>query len=602
MEPRTASKPLPRPSRRGLTVRGLTLLVLALLFAPPNLARPAAPLPHFAQINEDGFGDRQNSYSWSMAWFKNKLYVGTNRNFPCVERATVQFYFPNVPFLYTTNPDPDITCTPDPLDLDLRAEIWRYTPETQQWERVFQAPEIPIPDRPGKFTSRDIGFRDMTVFREPDGTEALYVAGVTAREYIPGLPPPRILRTTDGSTFEPVPQDPGTVLGDLTAIGFRAMAVYKGRLYITASRGLRGEGVILEAANPAGGNDEFRPVSPPDLLVFELQVFMVFNGSLYVGAGDETTGYSVWKTDARGSPPYEFIPIVTGGAGRGALVTSVLSMHPFKGQLYVGSSGATLLGLPSELIRINPDDTWELVVGNPRQTSQGFMFPLSGLPDGFGNPFNVHFWRMQEHNGALYLGTNDLSWAFRVIPGVDAFLQQEYGFDLYKTENGTAWTQVTRDGFGDQFNFGARTLASTPDGLFLGTVNYVTGTEVWLGADMAGEDNPPPGPPDQLKVKGHGPETALSWVPSQGAVRFHIFRAEHVRNQELGIPGLRDDAWVPGPWVWMAETSDPFFQDSTAVEGMRYSYGVQAVDGQGQPSALSNMVIAPSLAPAAASQ
>jgi hypothetical protein len=43
---------------------------------------------------------------------------------------------------------------------------------------------------------------------------------------------------------------------------------------------------------------------PPEQLLF-----------LYIGAGDEEDGYSVWKTAATGSPPYNFTPIVTNGAG-----------------------------------------------------------------------------------------------------------------------------------------------------------------------------------------------------------------------------------------------------------------------------------------------
>ena len=41
-----------------------------------------------------GFGDRQNSYSWSMAWFKGKLYVGTARNVQCVEAPDAQLLLP----------------------------------------------------------------------------------------------------------------------------------------------------------------------------------------------------------------------------------------------------------------------------------------------------------------------------------------------------------------------------------------------------------------------------------------------------------------------------------------------------------------------------
>jgi len=456
----------------------LGAIVRLVRFARAASLRPQIPRK-IVQVNTGGFGDRQNCYAWSMAWFKGKLYVGTARNLLCVERATLDFYVPEWN-LYSTPPiRADIPCPSNPYDLDLRAEIWRYTPETTAWERVYRSPDdLPNPKAPSKFVARDIGFREMVVFPEPDGTEALYVAGVTAREHIPGLPPPRILRSTDGETFKPIPQEPGTFLGDLDAVGFRAMAVHRGRLYVTASTSLLGDGMILEATSPAEGNDHFRQVSLPDLKAFELAVF---NDFLYVGAGDATRGYSVWKTDATGTPPYRFLPVVTDGAGRERQVVSVVSMHPFQGRLYVGSNGwYPQQILRSELIRINPDDTWELVVGRRRQTSQGEKIPISGLMDGFGNPFNVHFWRMQEHEEALYLGTNDASWGLDMLPRLDRLIRAEYGFDLWMSVNGKDWGQITANGFGDKFNFGARTFASTPFGLFLGSANHVSGTEVWL--------------------------------------------------------------------------------------------------------------------------
>src|SRR5262249_13130171 len=153
-------------------------------------------------------------------------------------------------------------------------------------------------------------------------------------------------------------------LGSLGAITFRATAVYNGKLYVSAAPGLTGDGFLLEAANPAGGNNEFSVVTPPDVKVYELNVF---NGYLYIGAGSQTNGYAVYKTLAIGTPPYALTPVVTGGAGRGANMASVVSMHVFKNQLYVGSAGWFPNLSPScELIRINPDDSWQVVVGNPR--------------------------------------------------------------------------------------------------------------------------------------------------------------------------------------------------------------------------------------------
>jgi len=55
------------------------------------------------------------------------------------------------------------------------------------------------------------------------------------------------------------------------------------------------------------------------------------------------------------------------------------------------------------------------------------------------------------------------------------------GFDLYATQDGHDFFAVTRNGFGDIFDMGARTLEATPYGLFLGTANAYYGTRIWHG-------------------------------------------------------------------------------------------------------------------------
>src|SRR5581483_8516118 len=98
--------------------------------------------------------------------------------------------------------------------------------------------------------------------------------------------PPRILMTTDGTNFTPVNGHPGTLdsaFGQLPAVGYRAMAVYNNRLFVTASTSLTGDGVVMEITNPTSANPTFTQVSPNTMAVYEMATF---NGHLYIGNGD----------------------------------------------------------------------------------------------------------------------------------------------------------------------------------------------------------------------------------------------------------------------------------------------------------------------------
>ena len=96
-------------------------------------------------------------------------------------------------------------------------------------------------------------------------------------------------------------------------------------LYVTASAGLTGDGVILRVHHPDGRSPSFEQVSPRRLAVFELASF---GGRLYAGTGDRESGYGVWRADP--DRPRRWAPVVVGGAGRGAAITSVLSMTPYR--------------------------------------------------------------------------------------------------------------------------------------------------------------------------------------------------------------------------------------------------------------------------------
>src|SRR5919198_5993578 len=117
---------------RSRALLGAAVLVLVFT-ARPSLAHAGTGAPEL--LAKRGFGDRQNSYAWAMQWFKGRLYVGTGRSVMCVEAATSQFYFAFTSF-YQTRPAPHVHCPANKYDMDLRAEIWRYTPATGSWRMV----------------------------------------------------------------------------------------------------------------------------------------------------------------------------------------------------------------------------------------------------------------------------------------------------------------------------------------------------------------------------------------------------------------------------------------------------------------------------------
>jgi hypothetical protein len=274
-------------------------------------------------------------------------------------------------------------------------------------------------------------------------------------------------------------------------------------------------------------------------------------------------------------------------------------MAPFGGRLYVGGQ--------NDMVRVNPDDTWELVVGAPRDTPTGPMHPISGFGQGFGNWFTGHFWRMEAHEDSLWVGTWDVAVHFRIIPLVGPLIDVESGFDLWRTEDGVSWTQVTRNGLDSKFNPGVRGLESTPFGLYLGTTNPYDGTQVYGPAS----EPPPPSTgqlsissksspfaaPRRLEVESQGGDTVLSWERSSGASQYRIFRAAHSLNREIGVRELPQSAWMVGPYVAIGTTAQPFYRDSTTRTGRRYNYYVQALTTEGETSESSNLVTSPSGAP-----
>ncbi len=473
--------------------------------------------PGFNRVATGGFGDQNNSESWSMQWFNGNLYVGTGREVSCVTAALSAIQL-GLPQLY---PPAIGNCTPDYHLLPLQAEIWQYTPQTNVWTRVFQSPNsLTTTDNSGNTvpTAREMGVRSLSVVTEPGGTVALYAGTVTSgaifETSVGGWPPPRILRSVDGVTWNQLPQAPGTFLGNLSQAGTQQFPIYgirsgqqlNGTLYLQVGD-YSGVGRViasLPGANPSHGNNNFQFVSPP-AETLPVWILEPFNNFMYAGCGNPysagTTQYSVYKTNGQGPAPYNWTPVVIqGGYAQGLVSNYAMSTQVFAdtqscpgiGCLYVGTDQ------PNELVRIHPDttgnvpdpvdsfDSWDLVVGNPRTIPQGqpgaglAVDPISGIGQYFDNGFTGHFWRMGAGSLGLYLSTWDWSADSSNQDGYGASWAQEFGSDIMRTNDGVHWTMVSKIGLGDGWNTGGRSFAATPFGLYWGTARPVGGTQVFM--------------------------------------------------------------------------------------------------------------------------
>ena len=611
----------------------------ALLTAPPQVRL----------IAQNGFGDPRNVYAWSMARFRGRIYVGTGRLVACVENETIDFFL-RVSHRYVTDPLPGASCPANPYNMDLRAEIWEYTPRTGKWRRVYRSrADVPNPRARGKFVARDIAVRGMTVFRDGRGRPRLYAAGVTADEYLPELKhkyPPRILSTGDGRHWRATPARNVVVrvpYGVFRPMGFRSLAVWRGRMYATATPGLTGDGGIFEVTRPwSPRRVRFRQITPSSITVFE---FERFNGALYAGTGDRQRGYGVYRITRKRSR-YRIQPIVTDGAGRGQTVTSVVSMHVFNGRLYVGSSGwyNQESNPVSEIIRIDRAGAWQLVTGTPRRVRGQLIGPISGLGDGFNDVFTAHFWRMANYRGELVVGTNDWSYLTVIayptlapwaIPLIEFVLRDEMGFDLWASCDGVNWRAITRNAFGrNRYDFGARNLVPTDGELFVGSANHAQGAKVWTyraddcpgtaRAAAAAANRTPPPIPQALMSDVQRDGTVLSWRSgaAPAGTRYHIMRATytdlqlglsrpHVMRNGFPLEGALPGVAAPGAngsstadvpvtkgFSTIGTTGGHFFVDRTARRGARYAYQVVAEAPSGARSAPSNLQVVPDPRPA----
>lgn len=484
---------------------------------PEQMNFDPAPKPglraiDFTCLADGGLGDGHNNYAHSMAWFKGRLYLGTTRSNMCMLRF--QEAFKELPLAIWPV---DCPTTRDGLyQLDFQSQIWAYDPANGgTWDMVFRAPMVDGSD--GNPVPREIGYRSMEVFQGPSDPEpALYVSA-----WAPGRAPGGlILRSYDGRNFDPV-TDYGIL--DTPISTTRSLTAFDGRLFFspTARRGTGGGQqnsaglpIVFESADP--GKNVWIPVNDPgfgdpgNLGIFDL---CVLGDRLYAGTMN-LSGFQVWASDCKGKPPYNWTRIVDKGAGRGPLNQIVCSMAAFNGAMFIGGAiqgggndRVNQIGpAAAEVVRINADDTWDLIMGDQRMVDGQDLYPLSGLRAGWGNFFNGYMWTMGVYDGWLYCGSYDWSINLRwsVLDGAPAqartlmetigtenIIASEGGADLWRTCDGENWLPVTKTGFGNPYNWGVRNIVPSPIGLFIGTAN-VFGPRVAVrdGDGWAYTDNP----------------------------------------------------------------------------------------------------------------
>lgn len=432
----------------------------------------------------------QNNYAWSCAELGEYIYIGTGRNVPLTIMQSL------APGLKTPN---IIT----PIMQNNIPEIWRYKKDgSMPWEKVFTAPS----------NSGLTGFRYMVSYTPNGGSPCLVVAGYGKKV--------QIYKTSNGVNWTYMNSS-----AQLMGTSSRAMVIIKDVLYLATVNDAMTEAIpylyksrdpefyafenIIDVNNPL-----FDPKKNPNGAISNM---IYANNRLYLGISTKD-GCEVWRSNGEIPQLNEWTLIVDKGFGDSANKYT-LSMGAYHGYVYVGATKklplAWALPLGCDIIRIDRNDNWELVVGGhplvPSKPTKGERErSISGYGPGFNNPFNVYAWQIQEYRGRLVISTFDDSSNMEVI--LDTLLANKaaiegeiglvatetiigiymaiirvlkaikypYGFDLYESYDGRHFYPNFKNGLGYPGNYGGRILfVDSSNKLYLGTANPFQGCQVW---------------------------------------------------------------------------------------------------------------------------
>ena len=232
-----------------------------------------------------------------------------------------------------------------------------------------------------------------------------------------------------------------------------------------------------------------------DPLTRGISALDIFRGQLYAGASNWDTGGQIWRLGTDG----QWSQVTNAGFSSGPANPAIVDLSVFQGQLYAGAGWN--IDAPGQVWR-SPDGTnWQSVT-----------------TDGFGNIENIAVTNFVVFKRMLYAGTgsvngsaqiwrsktgNSGSWT-QVAPDGPGLTGNVTGFAVYKgvlyaaiepagglgapiqvwrSTNGSDWTTVTADGFGDERNESTGGFAQFGGYLYLGTRNEETGAQLWRTRD-----------------------------------------------------------------------------------------------------------------------
>lgn len=408
----------------------------------------------------------------------------------------------------------------DKLYLSGRDKIFSAAPEAKGWAIHYDLPREPLPPELGEAAEKmglvqdgagaaamgqemplAHGMGPFCLF-QPEGadTPGLYIG---KRALAGG----EIMGSPDGTEFTSVST---RGLGDADRLAFNNLVAAGGWL-ITAPGPMQPRDRKVAALNANDPVQVYASRNPaPDTWV-EVALpglgqgatggvtqMGVAHGHVYLAVEGADRGFSLWRAAPAAEAPWDWQLVIDRGAYRYSLAPQVTRMLDYRGDLYVATAlsdtgfGKDKAGpAAAELLRVAPDGTWDLIMGQPRFSPDGLKVPLSGYGEGFGDGWATMIPSLGEHQGVLYVGLRhaQAEYQYYLADPEGERVQLQGGAALWASPDGLDWTPVLRHGAGNPALVAVRGLVSGPGGLYAALsanaslVAYDAGMEVQPGAD-----------------------------------------------------------------------------------------------------------------------